>query len=52
MESKELEFQVKTRGVKKFCHKIDEMTNTIKSLNYELEKANQLIDKLTDFKRN
>ena len=52
MESKELELQVKTKGVKKFCRKIDKMTNSIKNLNRELEKANQLTNKLTDFNHN
>lgn len=52
MENKELKLQVKTKGVKKFCRKIDKMTNSIKNLNRELEKANQLTNKLTDFNHN
>ena len=50
MENKELEVRIKAKGVKKFCRHMDEMSESVKRLNQELEKASLLIEKLTDLK--
>lgn len=50
MENKELEVRIKAKGVKKFCRQMDEMSESVKRLNQELEKASLLIEKLTDLK--
>lgn len=51
MDNTELEAHVKAKGVKKFCRKIDEMTESMKRLNQELEKASLLIKQLADLER-
>lgn len=50
MENRELEVRIKAKGVKKFCRQMDEMAESVKRLNQELEKASLLIEKLTDLK--
>ena len=51
-ESNELDVCIKAKGVKKFCRQMDEMAESVKCFNQELEKASLLIKKLTDLKIN